>query len=138
MAVRRLAWIIGAALLVLALNVGVSILYVVFYSYLINRGHDEQYYQEYAEMAAPYSSIVAGIPLMFLICWRVGSWWEANYAVKAALLVWLVYALIDLLVLAAVGMSEGVASRLLVLAAIGLITKLAAAYFGGVIGRRRV
>lgn len=138
MAVRRLAWIIGAALLVLALNVGVSILYVVIYSHLINPGHDERYYQEYAEAAAPYSSIIAGVPLMFLICRRVGGWWGADYAVKAALLVWLVYALIDLLVLAAVGMSEGVPSRLLVLAAIGLITKLTAAYFGGVVGRRRV
>ena len=138
MTIGRLAWIIGAALAVLAINVGVSILYVVIYSYLINRGHDEQYYQEYARMVAPYTSIVAGIPLMFLICWRVGSWWEADFAVKAALLVWLVYAVIDVLVVVAEGTSRGVQTPLIVLTAISLVTKLAAAYFGGVVGGRRV
>ena len=138
MTIGRLAWIIGAAILVLAINIGVSILYIVIYSYLINPGHDEHYYQEFAKMVAPYSSIVAGMPLMFLICWRVGSWWEADFAVKAALLVWLVYAVIDVLVLVAVGMSSGVPTRLIVLTAISLITKLAASYFGGIVGSRRV
>ncbi len=137
MTIGRWAWIIGAAILVLAINVGVSILYMVIYSYLINSGHDEHYYQEYARMAAPYSSIVAGMPLMFLICRRVGSWWEADGGVKAALLVWLVYAVIDVLVLVAAGMSEGVTTRLIVLTAISLMTKLAASYFGGVVGSRR-
>jgi hypothetical protein len=138
MTIGRLAWIISAAILVVVINVGVSILYVAIYSYLINHGHDEYYYQEYAKMAAPYSSIFAGMPLMFLICWRVGSWWEADFAVKAALLVWLVYAVIDVLVLVAAGLSEGVPTGLFVLAAISLITKLAAAYFGGIVGSRRV
>jgi len=138
MTIGRLAWIIGAAILVLAINIGVSILYIAIYSYLINPGHDEPYYQEYAQMVAPYSSIVAGMPLMFLICWRVGSWWEADFAVKAALLVWLVYAVIDVLVLVAVGMSSGMPTRLIVLIAISLITKLAASYFGGIVGSRRV
>ena len=137
MTIRRLAWIIGAALLVLVINVAVSILYIAIYSYLINPGHDEQYYQEYAQTAAPYSSIVAGMPLMFLMCWRVGRWWEADFAVKAALLVWLVYAVIDLLVMVAAGMSGGVPAQMIVLTAISLSTKLAASYFGGIVGSRR-
>jgi len=138
MIIGRLAWIIGAAILVLVINVAISILYVAIYSYLINSGHDEHYYQEYAKVAAPYSSIVAGLPLMFLACWWVGSWWESAFAVKAALLVWLVYAVIDVLVLLGAGMSTGVPARLIVLAAISLITKLVASYFGGVVGSRQV
>lgn len=137
MTIGRLAWIIGAAILVLVINVAVSILYIACYSYLINPGHDQNYYQEYAQIAAPYSSIIAGMPLMFLICWRVGSWWEAGFAVKAALFVWLVYAVIDVLVLVAAGMSGGMPTRLIVLTAISLTTKLGAAYFGGIVGRRR-
>src|ERR1700752_1846827 len=137
MTIGRLAWIIGAAIFVLAINVGLSILYIVIYSYLINPGHDEHYYQEYAKVAAPYSSIIAGIPLIFLIGWRVGGWWEADFAIKAALLVWLVYAVIDLLVLVAAGMSGVVPARLIVISAISLITKFAASYFGGVVGSRR-
>ncbi len=138
MTIGRLAWIIGAAILVLVINVGVSILYVAIYSHLINPRHDEHYYQEYAKMVAPYSSIIAGMPLMFLICWWVGSWWEADFAVKAAILVWVVYAVIDVLVLVAAGVSSGVPTRMIVLTAISLITKLAAAYFGGVVGGRRI
>lgn len=138
MTTGRLAWIIGAAILVLAINVAVTILYVAIYSHLINQGQDERFYQEYAETAAPYTSIVAGVPLMFLISWRVGRWWEAEFAVKAALLVWLVYAVIDVLVLVAAAMTTGVPTRMIVLAAISLITKLAAAYFGGIVGSRRV
>ena len=138
MTIGRLAWIIGAAILVLVVNVAVSILYIAIYSYLINAGHDEQYYQEYAKTAAPYSSIVVGMPLMFLMCWRVASWWEVDFAVKAALLVWLVYAVIDVLVLVIAGTSSGLQTQLIVLAAISLITKLAASYFGGIVGSRRI
>lgn len=138
MTIGRLAWIIGAAILVLAINVAVSILYIEINVFLINPGHDEHYYQEFANMVAPYSSIVAGMPLMFLTCWRVGSWWEGDFAVKAAILVWLVYAVIDVLVLVAAGMSTEVPTRLIFLTAISLITKLAASYFGGIVGSRRV
>jgi len=136
MTIGRVAWIIGAAILVLAVNVMVSILYIAIYSHLINSGHNEQYYQEYAQIAAPYSSIIAGVPLMFLICWRVAGWWEADVAVKAAILVWVAYAVIDVLVLIAVGTSSGLPTRMVVLAAISLMTKLAAAYFGGLVGSR--
>ena len=136
MTLGRLAWIIGAAIFVLAINVVISILYVAFYSYVINRGHEEHYYQEYAKVAAPYSSIIAGMPLMFLICWWVGTWWEPDFAVKAAILIWLVYAIIDVLVLVAAGMSEGMPTKLIMLTAISLITKLAASYLGGIVGGR--
>ena len=101
MTIGRMAWIIGAAIVVLVVNVAVSFLWVGIYSYAINPKQTQQYYQEYAQVAAPYSSIIAGAPLMFLMCWRVGRWWEADFAVKAALLVWLVYAVIDLLVMVA-------------------------------------
>jgi len=137
MTIGRLAWIIGAAILVLVINVVVSILYVTFYSYAINQGQNEQFYQEYAQTASPYSSIIAGVPLMFLICWRVASWWEPEFGIKAALLVWLVYAVIDVLVLAGVGMSTGLPARMMVLAAISILTKLGAAYVGGMFGSQR-
>ena len=40
---------------------------------------------------------------MFLAGWWVGGWWEGPFAVKAALVVWLTYALIDIGVLLAAG-----------------------------------
>jgi len=122
---------VGVALLVLVLNVGVSIVYMVVYSHLIDPGHDEQYYREHIKAAAPYCSIVAGMPLMFLAGWWVAGWWEGQFAVKAALGVWLAYALIDMSVLLAAGLTTGIA----VLSAVSLLTKLAAVYVGALFGR---
>ena len=138
MTIGRLAWIIGAAILVLVVNVAISFLYVAFYSYVIKPGHDEAFYQEYAKVAAPYCSLIAGMPLMFLMGWWAGSWWEPAFAVKAAIFVWVVYAVIDLLVVIGAGMSQGMPARMIVLVAVSLITKFAAAYFGGVVAGRQV
>lgn len=129
----RLAWLVGIALLVLVVNVTVSILYMVVYGYLIDPGHEEQYYQDHIKVAAPYCSIVAGIPLMFLAGWWVGGWWEGEFAVKAALVVWLTYALIDISVLLAAGLN----ARIAVLFAVSFLTKLAAVYLGALVASRR-
>ena len=61
MRLGRLAWIVGVAILVLVVNVGISIVYMVVYGHLIDPGHDEQYYREHIKVAAPYGSIVAGM-----------------------------------------------------------------------------
>ena len=57
--VGRLAWLIGVALLVMIANVAISIVYMVVYSYVIDPGHDQQYYEAHIQAAAPYCSIIA-------------------------------------------------------------------------------
>ena len=133
MTIPRLAWLVGVALVVTVVNVVASILYMVVYSHVIDPGHDERYYQDHIQVAAPYCSIVAGIPLMFLAGWWVSGWWEREFAIKAGLTVWLAYAVIDIAVLLAAGATANVA----VLVAVSLITKLAAVYFGASVGARR-
>lgn len=132
MTLGRLAWLVGVALLVMVVNVLVSILYMVVYGHVIDRGHEEQYYRDHIKVAAPYCSIVAGIPLMFLAGWWAGGWWEREFAVKAALLIWLAYALIDVSVLLTAGLTRKIA----VLFAVSFLTKLAAAYFGALVAGR--
>lgn len=132
MSLSRVASLVGVALLVMVLNVAVSILYMVVYSYLIDTGHDAKYYQEHIQVAAPYCSIVAGMPLMFLAGWWVGNWWESKLAIKAALVVWLAYALIDISALAAAGLTI----RIAVLFAVSFLTKLAAVYLGALVSGR--
>ena len=129
MTLDRLAWLVGVALLVMVVNVAVSILYMVVYGHLIDPGHEEQYYHDHIKVAAPYCSIVAGIPLMFLAGWWVGGWWESEFAVKVSLAVWLAYALIDIGVL----VSAGLTARIAVLVAVSLLTKLGAVYMGAVV-----
>ncbi|MEO8647997.1 MAG: hypothetical protein ABI539_02405 [Acidobacteriota bacterium] len=114
-------------------NVAISVLYVVFYSYLIKPGHDPAFYQEHAQASAPYSSIIAGIPLMFLAGRWIGSKFPKENSVKAALSVWFVYFLIDFAVIAA----SGALTQIALLFTISFVTKLAAAYLGGLSVQRR-
>ena len=134
MMLGRLAWLAGVALLVMVVNVTLSIRYMVVYSYVIDPGHEAQYYQDHIQVAAPYCSIVAGIPLMFLAGWWVAGWWEGELAITAALVIWLSYALIDIGVLLAAGMTPKIA----VLCAASLLTKLAAVCVGALASGRRV
>ncbi len=133
MTLGRVARLAAVALLVLAVNVGVSILYMVVYSYLIDPGYEAQYYRDHMQVAAPYCSIVAGMPLMYLAGWWVGGWWERAFAVRAALLVWLAYVVIDMGVLLAAGMTP----RIAVLFGVSFLTKLGAAYLGALVAGRR-
>lgn len=118
---------------VMMLNVLIHVLYMVVYAYLINPGHDQAYYQAYAELSAPYSSIIAGMPLMFLAGRWIGTKFSTGNSVKAALLVWLVYFLIDFAVVAAVGALAQIA----LLFAISFATKLAGAFLGGLSAQKR-
>jgi hypothetical protein len=128
----RIAALLGVALLVLVVNVGISILYMVVYGHVIAPGHEEAYYQEHVQIAAPYCSIVAGIPLMFLAGWWVSRSREAGLGIRAALIVWLTYAAIDLGILAAFGITPRIAA----LTAVSLLTKLAAVYAGSLVSSR--
>lgn len=120
-------WIIGCALLIMVINVGISILYMVVYGYLINPGQPEQHYQDHVQIAAPYSSIIAGAPLFYLAGRYFTRRWNAGQRVKAALMMALVYGVIDVAVLA----SSGFQTRIMIFTMTSLATKFIAAYLGG-------
>src|SRR6476659_8149709 len=105
MTLGRVAVLVGIALSVMVVNVAISVLYMVVYGHVIDPGHENAYYQEHIQMAAPYCSIVAGIPLMFLTGWWVSGFWDVGHGVRSAIIVWLAYAVIDLAILAASGMT---------------------------------
>lgn len=131
---NRWVWIIPTTLAVMITNVAIHILYMVVYSYVINPGHDAAYYQAHAQVSAPFSSIVAGMPLMFLACRWIGRNVAARFVITAALLVWLVYFLIDMTVLL---FAAELSSRLALLFVISFVTKFAAAYLGGLAARKQ-
>ena len=70
---------------------------------------------------------------MFLAGGWVGGWWEGEFEVKAALVVWLTYALIDIGVLLAAGLTP----RIAVLFAVSFLRKLAAVYLAALVAGRR-
>lgn len=121
------------ALGVMIVNILISILYVAVYSLLIDPGHDQAYYEAHAQVAAPYSSIIAGIPLMFLAGRWIGGKFPTGNRVKAALLMWLVYFVIDL----AAVVASGALGQIAVLFGVSFVTKFAAAYLGGLSAQKR-
>ena len=125
MTLGRVAAMAGLALGVMAANVAMSILYMVVYSYVIDPGHEKPYYEAHIQIAAPYCSIVAGIPLMFLVGWWVGM--------RPAIIVWLVYTVIDL----AIFLASGPTLRMGALVAVSLLTKLVSAYLGALVASWR-
>jgi hypothetical protein len=129
----HLALLVGVSLIVMVANVAFSILYMVVYSYWIDPGHDNKYYQEHIQIAAPYCSIIAGIPLMFAAGWVVSGWRQGKFAVKSAVVVWMAYALIDLTIL----LAAGITFRVGVLFVISFTTKLVAIYLGATYRIRR-
>lgn len=134
MNIGRLVWIIAAAIFILVVNVGLSIAYMFFYGYVINPGHDEQFYQDHVKIAAPYCSVVFGIPLFYFVCRWIGGKWEKDFAVKAAIFVWIVYALIDISALVASGLTLWITG----LMTVSLVTKLISAYFGGLSASKKL
>ena len=132
---NRWVWIIPSAIAVMIINVAIHVLYMVAYSYVINPGHDAAYYQAHARVSAPYSSIVVGMPLMFLACRWIGRKFAARFVITAALLVWLVYFLIDI---TAILFAAELSSRLVLVFIISSVTKFAAAYLGGLAARKQV
>lgn len=133
MTLGRVAVLVGIALSVMVANVAISILYMVVFGHLIDPGHEKAYYQEHVKIAAPYCSVVAGVPLMFLAGWWVGGFCDVGLGVKSALVVWLAYAVIDVALLAA----SGLTARIGVLFAASFLTKLAAVYTGALVAGRR-
>lgn len=138
MTLVRIASLVGVSLLVMVSNIVVSILYMVVYGHVINPGHPKNFYDEHIKVAAPYCSIVAGVPLMFLAGYWVAGWAgsQGPIGVKAALVVWLGYAVIDLGIVLAAGAKECIPAKMWMLVAASLVTKLAAAYGGGLVAAR--
>jgi hypothetical protein len=123
----------GVAVLVMLANILCTVLYMVAYGYLINPGHDDAFYQAHVQIAAPYCSIVAGIPLMFLAGWWVAGWKANRSAIIMALTVWGVYAALD----GAIIVASGASSAILPLFTGSFVTKLVAVWAGAALHSRR-
>lgn len=126
MTLLRILQLAGVALLVMATEMACVFLYMVVYGHAIDPGHPDQYYHDHAQVAAPYCSMVAGVPLFFLAGWWVAGWSTGTAGMTAALTVWLSYTIVDVAIITAVGWTP----RLAWLVAATLATKLIAAYAG--------
>ena len=113
------------AVAAMILNVACAFLWVFIYSAFIAPGQSEAAYQAYAMRAAPWSSVIAGIPILLgagwlLARWQGGGWQVGIFAAVA-------YVTLDFIILTAAGALGEIAP----IVALSFATKLAAAALGG-------
>ncbi len=91
------------AVLILVVNVGISFGVVAVYSYAVEPGHDQAFYELAAQWIAPWSSIAFGWMLFFGVCYGAAVRNVERNALAFALCVLAVYAAIDVGLLSAAG-----------------------------------
>ena len=97
---RDTLWGIGAAVLLFAVMIALAVAWVAFYSYVVEPGHDQTYYEAHAGVSSPIVSVVAGGPVFYL----VASWLARRRGGgRAAWIAAALYLLIDLLIIAGAG-----------------------------------
>lgn len=122
----------GYALAVMALNVAASFAMVLFYAIFVEPGHSEAFYEAFAMRSAPVSSVVAGVPLMFIAGMLIARRRERSAALIAAGAIALVYIVVD----AAIIIAAGAAPDTWTWELISYPTKLLAAIGGAAFGSR--
>jgi hypothetical protein len=122
---------IAVAIAAMIVNVGASFLWVLIYSTLIAPGQGEAAYQAYAMRAVPWSSVIAGAPILCGAGWLLARWARGGWRAGAG--AGICYVAIDMLILAASGMLADFPPII----ALSYATKLPAAALGGLLAGRR-
>ena len=75
MRIRDIRWgaALGGMLLAEVAQIAATFAWVALYSYLVHPGETPAFYQQYAEVAGPWVSVLAGTPIFYLICRWIGS-----------------------------------------------------------------
>jgi peptidoglycan/LPS O-acetylase OafA/YrhL len=110
--------------------IALAVAWVAFYSYVIERGHDQAFYEAYAGRSGPIVSLVAGGPVFYLVALRLA---RRRGNGRAATIAALLYLLTDVAVFVAVG---GVAFMVWLIFAGGATIKLGATVLGAARARR--
>ena len=121
---------LGAAFLIMVLNVAISYLAVAVYSYVINPGHDTAYYESVAMPIILGSAILAGLVLFFISGYFFTKRKPERNAMHFAVAIWVGYVLIEALSIAAAGTDGAELKSMTVILGTSLITKLIAIIAG--------
>lgn len=116
----------------LVLLVLCHVLFVAFYSHLMNPAHDQAYYSQFAQhTGAPFVFFFAPLPVFLLVRW-VGRK-AKDKAMIHAVLISLVYIILDVTIITLAGQAAAMLTAGFLLAH---VAKIAAALLGGWMAQR--
>ncbi|HKO55089.1 MAG TPA: hypothetical protein VJ276_04375 [Thermoanaerobaculia bacterium] len=118
---------LGGMLLAMVAQIAAAFGWVAFYSYLVHPGETPAFYQRYAEVASPWVSVVAGVPVFYLICRWIGSRFPAR-AWPTAMALFGFYVLLDLALVLSMGAPS---PRLVGILVLSYLLKLLACHLAG-------
>jgi len=118
---------LAVAVPAMVVNVACAFLWVFIYSLLIAPGQSEAAYQAYAMRAAPWSSVIAGAPILLGAGWLLARWHGGGW--RTGICAALAYVAIDFSIILAAGALGAMAGII----ALSFATKLGAAALGGAI-----
>lgn len=126
-------WVVGTVVVLEVAMVISAFAWVAIYSYLIHPGEEPAYYENYAQIASPFVSVVLGIPYWFFACRWVGRK-AGTRAVAMSLWAWFILLIIEVPLIFVATPPDFNWSMVV----ISHSTKLLAAYFGGRAALKRV
>lgn len=130
---RSRLWLaLPTAIVVGVLNVFLFFIFMVLYGNVINPGQEESFYQQAAGRFGPIASIIGGIPLMFLAGRWIGKRVGPQLAYTAAILVWVIYFVVDVSIV----LASGILSSVFHLVTLSFVTKLIAVLVGAYSAKR--
>ena len=97
---RDIGWGIGAAFVLHAIMIALAVAWAAFYSYVVEPGHDQAFYEAHAQVASPIVSVLAGGPVFYLVAFSLA---RRRGGGRAAWIAAALYLLTDLALFAAVG-----------------------------------
>ena len=116
---------LAVAVPAMVINVACAFLWVFIYSMLIAPGQDEAFYQAYAMRSSPWSSVIAGMPILFGAGWLLARWHGGGW--RTGICAGLAYVAIDVAIIFAVGAMGEMAG----IVALSAATKIGASALGG-------
>lgn len=127
-----------AAIAVMVLNVAISFGVVWLYSSFSNPGQPASHYEAFAMRVAPISSVIAGIPLMFVAGFLIAKRRPGRRGVLVAAAAAVLYIIVDTGVLLSANAGKGVWMWAAVSHATKLLSALAGAELGVIRSSREV
>src|SRR6185436_15375812 len=121
------------ALVLMAVNVALSFVVMVAYSYGVDPGHDQAYYEAKAQEIAPWSSVVFGVVLFYIAGLIAAVRRPQRNAVAFALTAAAIYIAVDAAIIYSVGQLLALGQ----IVAVSWFTKAIAALAGARMGVHR-